>query len=66
MFELIQNAEDNSYTQAENVGDDLYLRFKIYEYKIVVESNNTYSNSYLCTKAKTCNILNESDCGTQK
>ncbi|CZR61946.1 uncharacterized protein PAC_11843 [Phialocephala subalpina] len=39
VYELVQNAEDNSYTRAVAEGLDIYLRFCLYPDKIVIESN---------------------------
>lgn len=39
MYELIQNAEDNKYTQAKAKGLEIYLSFSLYKDKVVIESN---------------------------
>jgi hypothetical protein len=39
VYELIQNADDNNYTQASATDEGPYLRFNVYPGKIVIESN---------------------------
>ncbi|KAH8586657.1 hypothetical protein B0O99DRAFT_585566 [Bisporella sp. PMI_857] len=39
VYELIQNAEDNKYYQAQAAGESLYLSFSIYPDRIVLDSN---------------------------
>ena len=39
MFELIQNAEDNRYTQAKRLMEDPFLSFTLHPDKIILESN---------------------------
>ena len=39
MYELIQNAEDNSYSRAEVDSEDIYLSFSLHPDRIVLESN---------------------------
>ncbi|KAE8452297.1 hypothetical protein EG329_000997 [Mollisiaceae sp. DMI_Dod_QoI] len=39
VYELIQNAEDNKYTQAKAKGLEIYLSFSLYKDKVVIESN---------------------------
>ncbi|MCJ1310202.1 hypothetical protein MMC25_003863 [Agyrium rufum] len=39
VYELIQNAEDNEYTEALKAGEEPYLGFSIYPDRIVLESN---------------------------
>ena len=39
LYELIQNAEDNSYSTAAADGEEPFLAFKLYPHKIIVDSN---------------------------
>ena len=39
LFELIQNAEDNSYSTATADGEEPFLAFKLYSDRIVIDSN---------------------------
>ena len=39
LYELIQNAEDNSYSVAKAKGEKPFLAFRVYQDKIIVESN---------------------------
>ncbi|PVH80366.1 hypothetical protein DL98DRAFT_628772 [Cadophora sp. DSE1049] len=39
VLELIQNAEDNKFTQAATLGEEPFIKFNIYPTKIVVECN---------------------------
>ncbi|KAL9603458.1 MAG: hypothetical protein Q9219_001145 [cf. Caloplaca sp. 3 TL-2023] len=39
LYELIQNAEDNSYSKAIADGEDPFLAFKLYPDKIIIDSN---------------------------
>ena len=39
MFELIQNAEDNSYTRVEAAREEPFLMFTLYPDKIIIDSN---------------------------
>lgn len=39
LYELIQNAEDNSYSTATANGEEPFLAFKIYPDKIIIDSN---------------------------
>lgn len=39
MYELIQNAEDNTYTRAESHGQEPYLSFDVFSDRIVIDSN---------------------------
>jgi hypothetical protein len=46
VFELIQNAEDNNYTQATAAGLEPYLEFSIYSDRIIVDSNEDGFSEY--------------------
>ena len=39
LYELIQNAEDNSYSKATADGEEPFLAFKLYPHKIIIDSN---------------------------
>jgi len=39
VYELIQNAEDNNYSQAKKDNEDIFLSFSLYPDRIVLESN---------------------------
>ncbi len=39
MYELIQNAEDNSYSTATADGEEPFLAFKLYPDKMIIDSN---------------------------
>lgn len=39
LYELIQNAEDNTYSKAAEKGEKPFLTFKIYADKIIIDSN---------------------------
>lgn len=39
LYELIQNAEDNSYSTAIADGEEPFLTFKVYPHRIIVDSN---------------------------
>ena len=39
LYELIQNAEDNSYSIATADGEEPFLAFKVYPHRIIIDSN---------------------------
>jgi len=39
LYELIQNAEDNSYSTATADGEEPFLAFKLYPHRIIIDSN---------------------------
>lgn len=39
MFELLQNADNNSYTKAAALGEEPYLSFHLFHHRIIVECN---------------------------
>ena len=39
LYELIQNAEDNSYLTATADGEEPFLAFKLYPHRIIIDSN---------------------------
>jgi hypothetical protein len=39
LYELIQNAEDNSYSTATADGEEPFLAFKLYSHRIIIDSN---------------------------
>ena len=56
LYELIQNAEDNSYSTATAAGEEPFLAFKLYSDRIVIDSNeNGFSKgniSAICSVGK--------------
>lgn len=45
LYELIQNAEDNQYTQAEASSDDPFISFSLYPDQLVIDSNEDGFNA---------------------
>ncbi|KAH8698523.1 hypothetical protein BGW36DRAFT_376264 [Talaromyces proteolyticus] len=63
VFELLQNADDNSYSRAKTSSTDPYVSFHVYNRRIVVECNEdgfTYENLVAI-----CNIGKSSKSGAQ-
>ncbi|KAI0392222.1 hypothetical protein F5Y17DRAFT_437188 [Xylariaceae sp. FL0594] len=63
VFELIQNADDNSYDKAKRKGDMPYLSFQVFQDRIIVECNEDgFTTANL---AAICNIGKSSKTGAQ-
>lgn len=63
VFELLQNADDNSYSRAKASSTDPYVSFRVYNRRIVVETNEdgfNYENLVAI-----CNIDKSSKSGAQ-
>ncbi|RYP73467.1 hypothetical protein DL771_003639 [Monosporascus sp. 5C6A] len=63
IFELLQNADDNSYLRAKGAGDVPFVSFRIYRDRIVVECNE---DGFTETNLRAiCNIGQSSKTGAQ-
>lgn len=63
VFELLQNADDNSYSRAKASSADPYVSFRVYNHRIVVECNEdgfTHENLVAI-----CNVGKSSKSGAQ-
>lgn len=63
MFELLQNADDNSFGRAAALGEIPYISFRVFPHRIVVECNEdgfTYENlKAICAVGKSSKIGSE-------
>lgn len=63
MFELLQNADDNSYTTAKSTDTDPYVSFSVHDQRVVVECNEDgFTRENLVA---ICNVGKSSKTGAQ-